>query len=37
MSNRKLSEKYSLTAGNEVRYSLLYPTRNLNAGGKTTK
>jgi hypothetical protein len=36
-SNLIASEKYSLTAGKDVRNSLLYPTRNLNAGGKTTK
>ena len=37
ISRRREREKYSLTAGSEVRYSLLYPTRNLKAGGKTTK
>jgi len=37
MSNRKESEKYSLTAGSGSRISLAYPTRKRNAGGKTTK
>ena len=37
ISKRSDREKYSLTAGSEVRYSLLYPTRNLKAGGNTTK
>ena len=37
MSKRMANEKYSLTAGRDVRYSLLYPTRNLKAGGNTTR
>ena len=37
ISNRKESEKYSLTAGRGSRISLAYPVRNLKAGGKTTK
>ena len=37
MRSRVAREKYSLTAGKEAKNSLLYPTKNLNAGGKTTR
>jgi hypothetical protein len=37
ISNRKESEKYSLTAGKGSRMSLAYPSKKRNAGGKTTK